>query len=77
MCEVVLGRGQRADETHLAGAVRVRDHRAEPLAGAHPQDRGGGRANVGQDAQRTQVVLGDAGMIHEVEELRFDQEQNG
>ena len=77
MGEVVLGRGQRADETHLAGAVGVRDHRAEPLAGAHPQDRGGGRADVGQDAQRTQVAVGDVRVIHEVEQLRFDQEQMG
>ena len=62
------------DETYLAGTVGVRDHRAEPLAGAHPQDLGGGRADMGQDAQRTQVALGDVGMIHEVEQLRFDQE---
>ena len=27
------------DETYLAGTVGVRDHRAEPLAGAHPQNR--------------------------------------
>ena len=73
--KVVLAGAQRADESYLARAVVMRDHRAKPLAGAHPQHRGRGRADMGQDAQRTEVAAGDVRMIHEIEQLRLDQEQ--
>jgi hypothetical protein len=65
--QIVLGRGEGADQAGLAGAVGVGQHGAEPAPRPQTQ-RGGGRcADMGERAQGGEVPTADIGVVHHLE----------